>query len=643
MGKMRKSLCLLMSIMLMVSLGACQEPEKAIIPPTTDEVAYLVSTMTLREKIGQMVMLEFRKWQNDGQEETHHKSLSPEVEKIIKDYNIGGVILFSENIDDIEQTVKLNNAIQKSSSNGIPLFIGVDQEGGMICRLKDGVAMPGNMAIGATDNVDYAFDSSSAVGKELRAMGFNMNFAPSLDINSNPQNPVIGIRAFGGNPEIVSKLGISAIHGYQMQGIIPVAKHFPGHGDTTMDSHMVLPTVNKTVEELEQNELKPFKTAIDNGLEVILTSHIQFPTIESTTVISKSTKERINLPATLSHEIITNVLRKKLNFNGVVITDAMDMAAIRDNFGEEEAVKMAINAGVDIIMIPTTLRSTKDISKLEQIYKAIEESIAKGDIKIDKIDDSVRRILNLKQKSGLLQNSQNFDVELAKEIVASKENRELETKISRDAITCLKNEPVGDKLLIPTQTNTKSELAIFAPYENEKTGIEYGIKRGKEQSNLVLGKHNISVYNQISTPTNDHVNKVEQSTQVVIFTNAEGNYNSINWAVSYPRNLIKLCQEKGKPYIIVVEESPYEAALYKDEPAVLLCYSSKGSSELVFSQGKYPKTAFGPNIPAAMDVLLGLSPVKGLLPVDIKTINEEGQITQEICFKTGDGIKTEPK
>lgn len=642
MRMMKKALSFIIGTALILSLGACQDSKETIIPPTTDEVAYLVSTMTLREKIGQMMMLEFRKWQEEGQEkENNHKVLSPEVAKIIKEYHIGGVILFSENIATAGQVVELNNAIQKASSQGTPLFIGVDQEGGMISRLKEGVAMPGNMALGATDNVDHAFNSSSAVGKELRAMGFNMNFGPVFDINSNPQNPVIGIRSFGGTPEIVSKLGVSSLHGYQMQGIIPVAKHFPGHGDTGLDSHVGLPIVDKTWEELDNNELRPFKSAIDNGLDVILTGHIQYPKLDSITVMSKTANERVNLPATLSYEIVTSLLRREMGFTGVVITDAMDMAAIRDNFGEKEAVKMAINAGVDIVMVPTTLRSTRDIHKLEEIYESIEDAVAKGDIKMSKIDDAVRRILNLKQKRGLLQNSQQFSKEQAETIVASDEARSLETQISREAITCLKNDIVGERPLLPYKTSKKSNFTIFTPFENEVVGIEFGLQRAKEESSINLGKYKINYYKNIAYPREDDLLQIDKSDMVIIFTNAYGNYAKDNWAVSYPKSLIEECKARGKSYIIVVMELPYEAALYSDEPAVLLCYSSKGSSEVILGKGSNPKFAFGPNIPATMEVILGLNPIVGVLPVEIKGIDEYGQITDEVYFKIGDGIKTE--
>ncbi|MCT4793691.1 glycoside hydrolase family 3 N-terminal domain-containing protein, partial [Exiguobacterium artemiae] len=334
-------------------------------PSVTERVDAQLDQMTLEQKIGQMIMPDFRLW--DG---VNHTQLAPEVGRVIDRFDLGGVILFAENVSETEQTTKLvhdlQEVVEQDPSNDIPLFVTIDQEGGIVTRLGTGTNLPGNMALGATRSPAYAEAAGGIIGSELHALGINVNFGPVLDVNNNPGNPVIGVRSFSSDPNLVGELGSAMTRGIQEQGVVATAKHFPGHGDTAVDSHYGLPVVDKSLAELKQLELIPFKRAVAEGIDMVMTGHIGMPQIEDEVV--ESTQGTFPLPATLSDDVITGVLREELGYQGLVVTDALNMQAIADNFTESEAVIKTFKAGVDIALMPTILRSANDVTKLESIF-----------------------------------------------------------------------------------------------------------------------------------------------------------------------------------------------------------------------------------------------------------------------------------
>ena len=354
----------LAAILTVASIGATifTSNKEVMATDSYSKAKEIVSNMTLEEKLGQMIMPDFRMWQEEGAKEPSDLTeINSEVAEVIDKYDLGGVILFAENVKEISQTTTLIHDLQEIAINdedgNLPLLITLDQEGGIVTRLGEGTNLPGNMALGATRSEKSSYDAGYVIGKELNALGVNVDFAPVLDTNNNPENPVIGVRSISSNPELVGKLGKNIANGIQDQGVAATAKHFPGHGDTSTDSHYGLPMVDKSIEELRETELKPFKIAIENGIDMIMTAHIQFPQIEKDTFISKKDVSQISIPATLSDDIIKGILREEMEYDGVVITDAMNMKAISDHFGELESTKMAINAGIDIILMPTILRN----------------------------------------------------------------------------------------------------------------------------------------------------------------------------------------------------------------------------------------------------------------------------------------------
>ncbi|WP_077623731.1 beta-N-acetylhexosaminidase [Sediminibacillus massiliensis] len=333
-------------------------------------VTEILAEMSLEEKIGQMVIA--------GMAGT---SLQSNEKELISEYRVGGMIFYANNLETREQTEQLVKNIKEiNKENKLPLLISTDQEGGRISRLPGINETPTNKEIGEKNDKEYAFSVGQTLGEQLLAMGFNTNYAPVLDVNSNPENPVIGDRAFGDNADLVSRLGIQVMKGIQSKGIIPVVKHFPGHGDTSVDSHIELPKVNKSLEELNELELIPFKQAIANGIDVVMVAHILLPKLDE------------EFPASMSETIITDLLRGQLGFQGVVITDDMTMGAVINHYGIGEAAVESVKAGSDLILV------AHDDNKVKEVISSLKKAVEGGQISEDSINESVERILGLKNK-----------------------------------------------------------------------------------------------------------------------------------------------------------------------------------------------------------------------------------------------------
>lgn len=334
----------------------------------TDEISEEISKMTLDEKIGQMLMVGI-----DGTE------VDDDFKEFAEEYKFGTVILFGKNITNAEQLVNLTNSI-KSTAGDIPYIIGMDEEGGLVTRLPDDVlSMPSALTIAGSEDTEYCYNAGYQIGTQITSFGLHTGFSPVLDIWSNPDNTVIGNRAYGKTSDDVCKYGIADMLGLKATGAIPVAKHFPGHGDTETDSHYGLPLVTKTKEELWQSELLPFKSAIENGVPMIMAAHILCTELDE------------NHPASMSKNIITDLLRDEMGFEGVVITDDLTMGAISESYSFGDAAVLSINAGCDILSICFGEDNVK------QAVKAIKEAVENGAITEERIDESVRRILKLKE------------------------------------------------------------------------------------------------------------------------------------------------------------------------------------------------------------------------------------------------------
>ncbi|OPJ62919.1 beta-N-acetylhexosaminidase [Clostridium oryzae] len=341
----------------------------------SDLIKDKINRMTLDEKIGQLVISGI-----DG------TSLNKYSKALITNYHVGGFILFSSNIKNIEQTHKLINSLKTTNSkhSNIPLFLGIDEEGGRVSRMPLAFKkLPTSKAVGTVNNAKFSYNIGKLLGRELNFFGFNIDFAPVMDINSNPRNPVIGDRSFGNNAAIVSKLGIATMKGIKSQKIISTIKHFPGHGDTSVDSHLGLPIVQNSYNKLKNRELIPFSSAIKNGADMVMVAHILLTKIDN------------KYPASLSKNILTGLLRKKLEFNGVIITDDMTMGAIEKNYSIEKAAVNSLKAGTDIILV------CHGYNNEVKVIKQIKTAAKNKTLSIKSINEKVYRILKLKNKFKL--------------------------------------------------------------------------------------------------------------------------------------------------------------------------------------------------------------------------------------------------
>ena len=251
----------------------------------TDSVESIVKSMSLQDKVTQMLMVDFRYWDENTSDNVAQKGLTgmnSQVREIIEDYNFGAVIYFAQNLTGTEQAYNLTYQMQTAArkNGGIPMIICTDQEGGSVYRLGSGTALPGNMALGATGNTEYARMAGQIIGSELSVLGINTNLAPVVDVNNNANNPVIGLRSYGDDPVAIGNMASAAIEGMKEYGVIGCAKHFPGHGDTATDSHYGLPIVDKSLSALQSCELKPFEISIEHGVDMIMTAHILYPQLE---------------------------------------------------------------------------------------------------------------------------------------------------------------------------------------------------------------------------------------------------------------------------------------------------------------------------------------------------------------------------
>lgn len=346
-----------------------------------DEMEKQLTSMTVEEKVAQMFFI--------TPEELTGVSAATEAGSLTEDcfeqYPVGGVIYFNENIESREQLTAMLSRMQEISKEkiGLPVFLGVDEEGGRVTRvygssITDVPYVEDMYSIGKKGNVQLAYNAGNTIGCYLKELGFNVDFAPVADIFTNSENTVIGDRAFGSSAETVSEMVPMYVKGLQDAGVQATLKHFPGHGDTKEDSHSGYASSYKNLEELRQCELIPFQTGISTDVSFVMVGHISLPN-----VLNSQT------PASLSSVIVHDLLREELGFNGVIITDALNMGAISENYTSQEAVISAVKAGADMLLMPSDFINS---------YAALRNAVYEGEISEQRINESVKRIIQIKNK-----------------------------------------------------------------------------------------------------------------------------------------------------------------------------------------------------------------------------------------------------
>jgi beta-N-acetylhexosaminidase len=398
--------------------------------------------MSLAEQIGQLLVVGF-----------YGTSIPQTLRDLIERYHVGNIILFSRNIQDTRQTLQLTRDLQtlaQASGQHHPLLIMLDQENGLVRRLgPDATIFPGNVALGAIGSEQMTYDIARATGQELRALGINMNLAPVVDVNNNSANPVIGVRSFGENPQQVARLGSAAMQGYRAAGVVSTLKHFPGHGDTNVDSHRALPIIPHTLERLERVELVPFAHCIAEGAECVMIGHLYLPQLMS----------REALPATVSPEIVQDLLRHRLGFDGVVISDCMEMNAVARTIGTERATVMALQAGNDLVLV--SHHSSLQLGSLETIYAAVQA----GELSPETIRRAAERVLRLKEKYLTWETSV---PSTPLELVGSAAHRRLSDSAYELSTTLVRN----DEALIPLRLSPDERILALYPQAIVATAAE---------------------------------------------------------------------------------------------------------------------------------------------------------------------------
>lgn len=596
-------------------------------------VEQMLENMTTEQKIAQMLMPAFRQY--EGENVT---SMNSKMEEILKKYGFGGVILFAENNASTEQTVKLIDSIQKANATvdgRAQLLIAVDQEGARVVRLASGTQGPGNMGLGATGDESNAYDMGEIIGSELSKIGYNVNFAPVVDVNNNPSNPVIGTRSFSDDAEVVSRFASSYMNGISGQNVIAALKHFPGHGDTATDSHTGLPRIEKTYDELKENELIPFQGCINDGAEMIMTAHIQYPKIETGTYTSIKDGSTIELPATLSKKIITDVLRGDLNYDGVVVTDAMNMSAIAQNFSVLDSAKLAINAGVDIILMPIDTATESGINALDQFVVDVANLVDTGDISIENVNKAVTRILTLKENHGLLNqyslNDLQAKIDTANTFVGSKSNHDKEWEIAKKSITLVKNNG-----MLPIIENEKTVVVV--QYANEVLSAEYAVDRLKSEK-IIEEDMDVTVFLMRGKEMSEIKSAIQEAKNVLVFTE-QGSVAALA-GDTYKKfdEMIEYVHSNENKIAFISCNQPYDVARLQEADALLLAWSPKGMDEKPnFSNGTV-KT-YGVGMPVGVYMAFGKdTEVTGKLPLNIPTLDDEYKYTDELLYERGYGLK----
>ena len=598
---------------------------------------FIVSRMTLEQKVCQLLMPSFNVWYENGKK-NDVTVLNSAIKASIKKHGFGGVILFAENCGGASQTADLVFDLQHAALNGgaqIPMLIGIDQEGGYITRLGTGTRTCGNMALGALNDTAETELSASIIGSELYSLGINTDFAPDADVNSDPSNPVIGIRSFSSDENIAASMTAAYIRGLHSQGVAAAAKHFPGHGDTDIDSHTGLPVINKTLSQLEMCELVPFKAAIDAGTDIIMTAHIEYPQIEKSTYTSVSSGKKIYLPATLSKTVVTDILRNKLGYSGVVCTDALNMGAIAENFKPLDAAVLSVNAGVDLLLMPVTAADENGIAELDTYIQNLVNAVKTGKIPEKRINESAVRIVDLKIKRNIIRLSyptRSQMQSLAAATVGCASHRKAELKTAQKAITLLKNDGA-----LPAQNGA----VLFYPYAGEQVSLKYGgalLKAG----GTVNGDFGFTAFCYRGKKAADFKNQIKNASGVIVFTESYSaaylNKKSADgWQAVFTDDLITLSHALGKKVTAVSLDLPYDAARYTAADALVLAYGAKDMKTMPRVFGSETPT-YGINIPAAVTVIFGGAAPRGKSPVDIMRVDQNGAYTNTVLYPVGSGI-----
>lgn len=529
--------------------------------------------MSLEEKIGQMIVCQY-----SGIFVSSESDYLEDLKALIVNQKIGGLIIYGGNV---YETAYLTNSLQRLAK--IPLLIASDIERGAGNQIAGATLFPPLMSLGATGSEELAYKMGEITAKEARAMGIHMAYAPVADVNINPDNPIINTRSIGEDPEQVSRLSSAFIKGCQDNGLIATAKHFPGHGDTDLDSHSLMPVINADRERLEKVELYTFRRAIEAGVQAIMTAHLYIPSLDPTP----------NLPATLSPIILTELLRKNLGFRGLIVTDAMTMGGITNSYSSPEAALKAIQAGADIILLPP---------EPDRVVSSLIEAARTGQIQEARINVSVRRILNAKARLGL-HKKKLVDIDSLPQRIAKKEYFNQANLTFESSATLVKNEGNILPLSVP------KKIAVFSL--SSDLGDYYAGRAFGE----AVKKRNVETETQIFYADADTGQEYLDSASAkaleaevfvfALFSNLQAGKGSVGLDEKHIE-LIKKFTEGQRPVIVISFGSPYFLRNFPDVDAYLCLYRNTGLTQEIAAKAIFGEIEIKGKLPVSLP---GLYPI----------------------------------
>ncbi|MFJ9004436.1 glycoside hydrolase family 3 protein [Streptomyces canus] len=555
----------------------------------------LISRMTLEEKVGQLFVMRVYGHSATAPDQADIDANLKEIgvrtaAEMIARYRVGGIIYFTwaHNTRDPHQIADLSNGIQKASlrqPRGLPVLISTDQEHGIVCRVGEPATLfPGAMAIGAGGSRKDARTLGRIAGQELRAIGIRQNYSPVADVNVNPANPVIGVRSFGSEAGAVAGLVAAEVAGYQGAGVAATAKHFPGHGDTAVDSHYGFPVITHSRELWEKLDAVPFRSAIRAGIDSIMTAHIQFPALDAS-----------GDPATLSHPILTGILRGELGYDGVVVTDSLGMEGVRTKYGDDRVPVLALKAGVDQLLNPPSL----DVA-----WNAVLKAVQGGELTEARLDESILRILRLKARRGLFEEPYVSHGGVTR-TVGTPAHLAAADRIAERTTTLL----VDERRLLPLDRRTHGKLLVVGADPASPSGTT-GPPTGVLAAALTeLG------FTATALPTGTAPSAATVAQAVAAAQDADavivGTYN----ITAAQKALVEQLVATGRPVVAVAIRNPYDVAQLPTVPAYLAAYSWTDVE-----------------LRAAARVIAGQAAPRGRLPVPVQRADDPAKVLYPVGY-----------
>ncbi|MGY4927045.1 glycoside hydrolase family 3 protein [Streptomyces sp. 900105755] len=555
----------------------------------------LVARMTIEEKVGQLFVMRVYGHSATDPDQADIDANLKEIgvrtaAELIAKYRVGGIIYFTwtHNTRDPRQIAELSNGIQRASlaqPRGLPVLIATDQEHGAVCRIgRPATLFPGAMAMGAGGSRTDARTLGRISGAELRAMGVRQDYSPDADVNVNPANPIIGVRSFGAGPDAVGDLVAAEVQGYRDAGVAATVKHFPGHGDTAVDSHTGFPVITHSRELWEKLDAVPFRAAIAAGVDSVMTAHIQFPALDGS-----------GDPATLSHPVLTGILRGELGYDGVVVTDSLGMAGVRTKYGDDRVPVLALRAGVDQLLDPP---------KPDVAWHAVLKAVQDGELTESRLDESILRILRLKSRLGLLDRPYVHEKDVGR-VVGTGRHLAAADRIAERTTTLLVNE--GG--LLPLSRGTHGTVLVVGAdpaSPSGTTGPPTGVLAAA-LTELGFAATALSTGMDPSAADVDKAVAAARGADAVVV----GTYNVT--AGSGQQRLVERLVATGVPVVAVAVRNPYDVAQL---PSVKACLATYSWTDV--------------ELRAAARVIAGEVAPRGSLPVPVQRADDPARVLYPI-------------